>query len=173
MTLVRDIVTGTALVVLGIAMIVVAAGFPQIGAVTFGPDLFPRIIAGGLILFLFALSMIFGQAMNGTGAMTERGDGMPAIFPLAVPSLASPGAMLAIVLLTDNHRFSIPEQAVTALVMLAVLGAALVMMLLAGPILRVIRRSGAAIVSRVMGMVLAAVAVDNVIEAVRALIEGW
>jgi multiple antibiotic resistance protein len=81
--------------------------------------------------------------------------------------------MLAIVLLTDNHRFSIPEQAVTALVMLAVLGAALVMMLLAGPILRVIRRSGAAIVSRVMGMVLAAVAVDNVIEAVRALIEGW
>ena len=50
MTLVRDIVTGAALVVLGIAMIVVAAGFPQIGAVTFGPDLFPRIIAGGLIL---------------------------------------------------------------------------------------------------------------------------
>lgn len=126
-------------------------------------------IAGGLILFLFALTMIFGQPMNGSGA-PEHGDGMPAIFPLAVPSIASPGAMLAIVLLTDNNRFSIPEQAVTAAVMLAVLAVALVLMLLAAPILRVIRRSGAAIVSRVMGMVLAAVATDNVIEAVRTLI---
>lgn len=130
-------------------------------------------IAGGLILFAFAFTMIFGQPMNGSGATSggpERGDGMPAIFPLAVPSIASPGAMLAIVLLTDNNRFSVPEQAVTAAVMLAVLGCALVLMLLAGPILRVIRASGAAIVSRVMGMVLAAVAVDNVIEAVRVLI---
>jgi multiple antibiotic resistance protein len=127
-------------------------------------------IAGGLILFLFALTMIFGQPTNGAGAAQERDEGMPAIFPLAVPSLASPGAMLAIVLLTDNNRFSVPEQAVTAAVMLCVLGIALLCMLLAGPILRVIRRSGAAIVSRVMGMVLAAVAVDNVIEAVHVLI---
>ncbi|WP_407492131.1 MarC family protein [Pseudooceanicola sp. MF1-13] len=127
-------------------------------------------IAGGLILFAFAFTMIFGQPMNGSGAVQERGDGMPAIFPLAVPSIASPGAMLAIVLLTDNNRFSIPEQAVTALVMLAVLGVALLLMLLAAPILKVIRLSGAAIVSRVMGMVLAAVAVDNVIEAARLLI---
>lgn len=127
-------------------------------------------IAGGLILFLFALTMIFGDPMNASGAAQERGEGMPAIFPLAVPSLASPGAMLAIVLLTDNNRFSLPEQAMTAAVMLVVIGAALVMMLLAAPILRVIRKSGAAIVSRVMGMVLAAVAVDNVIEAVRLLI---
>jgi len=78
--------------------------------------------------------------------------------------------MLAIVLLTDNNRFSISEQAVTAAVMLGVLAVALVCMLLAGPILRVIRKSGAAIVSRVMGMVLAAVAVDNVIEAIFQLV---
>lgn len=124
-------------------------------------------IAGGLILFLFALTMIFGQ-----GDRSEQmADGHnPAIFPLAVPSLASPGAMLAIVLLTDNNRFSVPEQAVTALVMLAVLLAAFAMMLLAGPILRVIRPGGAAIVSRVMGMVLAAVATDNVIEAIFQLV---
>jgi len=127
-------------------------------------------IAGGLILFAFAFTMIFGQPMNGSGAVQERGDGMPAIFPLAVPSIASPGAMLAIVLLTDNNRFSIPEQAATALVMLTVLACALILMLLAAPILKVIRRSGAAIVSRVMGMVLAAVAVDNVIEAIFQLV---
>lgn len=127
-------------------------------------------IAGGLILFLFALTMIFSLPGSGSNPETEQGDGMPAIFPLAVPSLASPGAILAIVLLTDNSRFSVPEQAVTAAVMLSVVLIALVMMLLAGPILKVIRQSGAAIVSRIMGIVLAAVAVDNVIEAVRTLI---
>lgn len=126
-------------------------------------------IAGGLVLFLFALTMIFGTH-DPSGGMREGEN--PAIFPLAVPSLASPGAMLAIVLLTDNNRFSIPEQAATAGVMLAVMGCAFAMMLLAGPILRVIRPSGAAIVSRVMGMVLAAVAVDNVIEAVTQLVSG-
>lgn len=127
-------------------------------------------IAGGLILFLFALTMIFSLPGSGSNPETEQGDGMPAIFPLAVPSLASPGAILAIVLLTDNSRFSVPEQAVTAAVMLSVILIALIMMLLAGPILKVIRQSGAAIVSRIMGIVLAAVAVDNVIEAVRTLI---
>ncbi|WP_353475898.1 tripartite tricarboxylate transporter TctB family protein (plasmid) [Salipiger sp. H15] len=50
MTATRDIVTGAALVALGILMIWIASGFPQIGAMSYGPDLFPRIIASGLIL---------------------------------------------------------------------------------------------------------------------------
>ncbi len=52
-----------------------------------------------------------------------------------------------------------------------VVGAALVMMLLATPILKLIGTSGAAMVSRVMGMILASVAVDNVINAVLELIK--
>ena len=52
-----------------------------------------------------------------------------------------------------------------------VVGAALVLMLLATPILKLIGTSGAAIVSRVMGMILASVAVDNVINAVLELIK--
>lgn len=127
-------------------------------------------IAGGVILFLFALTMIFGTAGAPNDPDGFDASASPAIFPLAVPSLASPGAMLAIVLLTDNYRFSIPEQAVTWGIMLSVILAALLCMLAAQPILRVIRKSGAAIVSRVMGMILAAVAVDNVIEAIIILI---
>ncbi|NIZ11660.1 MarC family protein [Pseudooceanicola sp. HF7] len=124
-------------------------------------------IAGGLVLFLFALTMIFGSGDDSD----QMADGQtPAIFPLGVPSLASPGAMLAIVLLTDNNRFSIPEQAVTAAVMLSVVAFALLGMLMAGPILKIIRPAGAAIVSQVMGMVLAAVAIDNIIEAIFDLI---
>ncbi|MEO0830923.1 MAG: MarC family protein, partial [Pseudomonadota bacterium] len=62
----------------------------------------------------------------------------PAIFPLAVPSLASPGAMLAIVLLTDNASVAVVDQAITAVVMLVVIVVAYLCMLAAGPIIRLI-----------------------------------
>ena len=131
-------------------------------------------IAGGLILFLFALTMIFGTSKpeEETEQVENSPPGnSPAVFPLAVPSLASPGAMLAIVLLTDNNRFSVPEQTATAGIMVLVLLIAYGFMLAAAPIVKLIGLSGAAIVSRVMGMILAAVAVDNVIEAIFVLVQ--
>lgn len=127
-------------------------------------------IAGGIVLFLFALTMIFGIRTSEESEEVQKSANASAVFPLAVPSLASPGAMLAVVLLTDNNRFSIPEQTMTAAIMLAVLLCAMLLMWAAGPILKVIGESGAAIISRVMGMILAAVAVDNVIEAIYELI---
>ena len=118
--------------------------------------------------------MIFGDSkpkQESSKPETDEEPESPAVFPLAVPSLASPGSMLAVVLLTDNNRFSFAEQAVTAGILVVVVGAALVLMLLATPILKLIGTSGAAIVSRVMGMILASVAVDNVINAVLELIK--
>ncbi len=160
-----------ALIAAGVLMFFLVAGQFLIDALGISLPAFQ--IAGGLVLFLFALTMIFGeskpQAETEEAGQAEKDS--PAVFPLAVPSLASPGAMLAIVVLTDNNRFSIPEQAMTASVMLAVIAVAYVMMLLANPILKVIKVGGAAIVSRVMGMILAAVAVDNVIAAVMELIK--
>ena len=161
-----------ALVAAGVLIFFLVAGQFLIDALRISLPAFQ--IAGGLILFLFALTMIFGDSKPQAEAQgLENGpqQGSPAIFPLAVPSLASPGAMLAVVLLTDNNRFSIAEQAVTAGIMLSVVAIAFLMMLAAGPILKVIGVSGAAVVSRVMGMILAAVAVDNVIMAIFELIE--
>ncbi len=129
-------------------------------------------VAGGIILFLFALTMIFGESKQETDLKsvvddaTEPERPSPAIFPLAVPSLASPGAMLAIVLLTDNDQVAIANQAFTAVVMVGVLGIACLFMLLAEPIMKLIRHSGAAIVSRVMGMILASVAADAVLSSI-------
>ncbi len=135
-------------------------------------------VAGGIILFLFALTMIFGeskQEIEQRAAEDDKEDKVhkhnPAIFPLAVPSLASPGAMLAIVILTDNHRYSAADQGITALVMLSVLVIAFVLMLLAEPIIRLIGHSGAAIISRVMGMILASVAVNSVLSAMLEIIK--
>ena len=161
-----------ALVAAGVLMFFLVVGQFLIDALGISLPAFQ--IAGGIILFLFALTMIFGDSKPHSETSDLESDsrqGSPAVFPLAVPSLASPGAMLAVVLLTDNNRFSIPEQAVTAGVMLSVVAVAYLLMLSAGPILKVIGISGAAIVSRVMGMILGAVAVDHVITAVIELIE--
>jgi multiple antibiotic resistance protein len=126
-------------------------------------------IAGGIILFLFALTMVFGESKPEDDIAAPRSATDPAIFPLAIPSIASPGAMLAVVILTDNNRFSVEEQAVTALAMTCVLLSALVIMLLAPPLNRLLGMGGAAIISRVMGMLLAAIAIENVLEALAHL----
>lgn len=123
-------------------------------------------IAGGIVLFLFALTMIFGESkIEEEKEQIYENVGHLAVFPLAVPSLASPGAMLAVVMLTDNHRYSVAQQVITAATMLSVLLCTLLLFLLAGPIQRLIGDSGASIVSRVMGLILASVAVDNILRA--------
>jgi len=141
--------------------------FGQLLMEEFGISLISFRISGGIIMFLFALTMVFGDSKPQIEVQENTTTGQNvAIFPLAVPSIASPGAMLAVVVLTDNNRFSLPEQSLTALMMLLVLAATLVLLMLANPIHRLIRESGASIISRVMGMILAAVAADIVLEGI-------
>ncbi len=120
-------------------------------------------IAGGIILFLFALSMIFGESKPDEELKMATGGDETAIFPLAVPSIASPGAMLAAVLLTENARYNLWEQIQTAGIVLFVLIITFIFMLIASYIHRFIGNSGAGIISRIMGMILASVAVANVL----------
>ena len=61
-------------------------------------------IAGGIVLFLFAVSMTFDKS-SATQAPAEAGHDV-AVFPLAMPSIATPGALLAVVVLTDNNTHS-------------------------------------------------------------------
>lgn len=158
------------LVTIGVLLFFLILGQILIDAL--GISLLSFQVAGGIILFLFALTMIFGEPKQETDLKsvvddaTEPERPSPAIFPLAVPSLASPGAMLAIVLLTDNDQVAIANQAFTAVVMVGVLGIACLFMLLAEPIMKLIGHSGAAIVSRVMGMILASVAADAVLSSI-------
>ncbi|MGL5284408.1 MAG: MarC family protein, partial [Plesiomonas shigelloides] len=60
--------------------------------------------AGGLVLLLFALTMIFGESKPEQEMQMDYDISDLAVFPIAVPSIASPGAMMAVVMLTDNHR---------------------------------------------------------------------
>lgn len=124
-------------------------------------------IAGGIVLFLFALSMIFGESKPEEEIKMIKKKSETAVFPLAVPSLASPGAILAAVLLTENARYSLSEQALTTVSMLCVLLSAMMFMLVASNVHRLIGDSGAIIVSRVMGLILSSVAVTNVLGGVK------
>lgn len=126
-------------------------------------------VAGGLVLFVFAIRMVFDKGDEDSESMGKNGHDV-AVYPLAVPSIAGPAAMMAAVVLTDNHRYSIPNQAFTAMIMLAVLAACFIVLLLSGRIKRVIGDAGIDIMGRVMGLVLAALAVQTVVDAMRILL---
>jgi multiple antibiotic resistance protein len=123
-------------------------------------------IAGGIVLFVFALSMALGDDTE-TEKRKGRADPIAvAINPIAIPAIAGPGAMLAVVLLTDNNRFDVVDQVLTSVTLAAVLAVQLIILLLAGPIARVIGAGGANIIRRVMGIVLAAVAANMTLSAI-------
>ncbi len=137
-------------------------------------------IAGGIVLFLFALTMIFGdgkpqeekrlleQQEKEICDKTRRRQTIGhAVFPLAIPSIASPGAMMAVVMLTDNHRFDIIQQSFTAGLMLLILFITFLLLLMATFIYRIIGEAGASVISRVMGLILAAVATNSILEGIK------
>ncbi|SDW18138.1 multiple antibiotic resistance protein [Albimonas donghaensis] len=155
-----------------VAAFMVLIGFILIGQLVLeglGIALTSFQLAGGIVLFIFALTMIFGQGKPQSELEETPSLSQTAIFPLAIPSLASPGAMLAVVVLTDNNRFSLVQQATTAGLMALVMAAALGVLWAANPIRSVIGDAGASVISRVMGMILAAVAVDAVLAALAAM----
>ena len=119
-------------------------------------------VSGGIILFLFALKMLFG-GLDKPGS-PEAGRDL-AVFPLAVPSIAGPGAMMAVIVLTDNDVYTVPEQAETGVVLLVVLLITYIFLRFSDFILRVIGQQGAAVLVRVMGIILASLAVEIVLTA--------
>jgi multiple antibiotic resistance protein len=144
-------------------ILVVAVVAGQIILDAIGIHLHSLKVAGGIILFLFALQMLFGGLDAKPGA-PEPGRDL-AVFPLAVPSIAGPGAMMAVILLTDNDVYTVAQQAETGVVLLVVLLLTYILLLFSDAILRIIGRSGAAILVRVMGIILASLAVEIVLTA--------
>lgn len=125
-------------------------------------------VSGGIILFLFGLQMIFG---SGVQNLPEKGHDL-AVFPLAIPSIASPGAILAVVMLTENSVHSVMRQGMTLLVLFAVLGLTLILMLAANRIHGWIGDTGSSVLVRVMGLLLCALAAELVIQGIGDFLTG-
>jgi len=151
------------LIALAVLMFFIAAG--QIIITAMGISLHAFEIAGGLILLLFAIDLVIGVgrpvATDGSGKTSAL---QRAIYPLAIPTLAGPGAMLTVILRTDNSRINILEQIHTEAAVALVLGITYLLMLSAGPLTRVIGTGGANVVKRVMGMILASYATTLILQ---------
>jgi multiple antibiotic resistance protein len=124
-------------------------------------------IAGGLVLFLFGVKMIFDKP-EGIDIPAES-DHDVAVFPLAIPSIAGPGAMLGVVVAANGPAATAVDRGITAATLLMVLAITYVFLRSSDFIQRWIGRTGSLILSRVMGIVLAAIATETVLKALAKL----
>ncbi|HHQ41609.1 MAG TPA: NAAT family transporter [Chromatiales bacterium] len=150
------------------------AGEPLLTALGIGLPAFR--IAGGLLLFLLALDMVF---VRHTGLRTttpsEREEALRredlSVFPLAFPLIAGPGALTTVILLAAG-REGAAAWAQLAGVILAVVAATAAALWLAAHITRLLGQTGANMVTRVLGLVVAALAVQYVLDGLRGALGG-
>ncbi|HEX4648970.1 MAG TPA: MarC family protein [Steroidobacteraceae bacterium] len=130
-------------------------------------------IFGGLLLFLLALEMVFaresGTRTSSSEAAESRRRADISVFPLAFPFITGPGALATILLWFGPVHLAAQGALFAALLASAglVLVIALAMMLLADPLMRVIGVTGANVASRLLGVVLGALAVQFVLDGLR------
>ena len=124
-------------------------------------------ISGGVILFLFALTMIFGDGKPESEKHLIKDYKHVTIFPVAIPSIASPGAIMAVVLMTDNNVYSIQHQAVTTLLVLIVIAFTCGLLLIANKVKERVGEYGITVVSKIMGLILASYAVQSILSGLR------
>ena len=83
-----------------------------------------------------------------------------------MPGIASPGALCAVVLLTDNNRFSLVEETLTAGLAVAIMLIVLVALLAAGRIQRLLGNAGISVITQIMGLILASFSVQQMIDGI-------
>ena len=123
-------------------------------------------IAGGILLFLTALDMLFERRTERREGQHADEDHDPSVFPLATPLLAGPGALATMILLVGDGGGAV-HTLIIHLVMLSVLALNMVLFMLAGPLSRALGRTGTMVVTRLLGMLLAALSVQFIIDGLR------
>jgi multiple antibiotic resistance protein len=130
-------------------------------------------IAGGILLFLTALDMLFDRRSQRRKDHTDEGTSAPAddpsVFPLAMPLIAGPGAMATMVLLINEAGRSPQGLALVTAVMLGVIVLVFLAFLSAGLIERLLRRTGTMVMTRLFGLLLAALSVQFVLNGASAI----
>lgn len=124
-------------------------------------------ISGGVILFLFALTMIFGEGKPETEKHFIKDFKHVTIFPVAIPSIASPGAITAVVLATDNHIYTVSQQSITTLLVLIVVALTCLLLLTANYVQKVIGEYGITVISKIMGLILSAYAAQSILSGIK------
>ena len=129
-------------------------------------------IAGGIMLFVIALDMVFEKRTERREQRAEKLRATPevedvSVFPMAMPMRAGPGSIATVMLLMSRSEGT--EQ---TLVVLAALAAVMILSLLAllaaGPLMRLVGKQSEAVITRLLGVLLAALAAQYVIDGIKA-----
>ena len=150
----------------GVLLIFIAAGQFLLQALHIPMPSFQ--LAGSIVLLMFGLKLVLGTVTEEAAAIPKDTSFFDrAIYPLGIPGIAGPGAMLTVVLLTDNNTRTLKEQAITTGELAICLVVLFGLYAVSSFLYRVLGRGGIEIVSRVFGLILASIAVNNLIIAVK------
>lgn len=167
----RRVMAIRAIVVAAVILLVFALfGEQMLGALGISLDSFR--IAGGIMLFLIALEMVFEKRTERREDRAQEIIEQPeiedvSIFPMAMPMIAGPGSIAAVMLLTSQNN-GIDN----AMIILGALGSVLLLTLIgliaAGPLMRILGNKVEAVITRVLGVLLGALAVQFVVDGLNA-----
>ncbi|MEM1129794.1 MAG: MarC family protein [Pseudomonadota bacterium] len=125
-------------------------------------------ISGGILLFLIAVEMLFERrTQRREGSIPSDSAQDPSVFPLATPLIAGPGSMATMILLVTGADQSWVQDAAMIVVMAAVVGLVYGLFLLATPIEKLLGRTGVLVVTRLLGVLLAALSVQFILDGLR------
>ena len=162
----RAIAVRACLIAFGLLTLFGLAGEAVLGFVGISMPAFQ--ISGGILLFLTALDMLFERRTQRRRRNAEDDEARPdpSVFPLAIPLIAGPGAIASMILLASQAPEGAEIAHLAALhgVMAAVLLLVLVLFLAAGLIERALGQTGILVVTRLLGMLLAALSVQFVLD---------
>jgi multiple antibiotic resistance protein len=127
-------------------------------------------IAGGALLFVVAFDMLFGRPSGARETRREAREALTredvSVFPLAIPMIAGPGTITTIILLVSNAGNDPIQLSLVGLAALITLAVSLFTMLLCAQIQKRIGTTGILVLSRVLGMLLAAVALQFILNGI-------
>ncbi|APX11344.1 MarC family protein [Tateyamaria omphalii] len=124
-------------------------------------------VAGGVLLFLTALDMLFERRTKRREDRSEDTDqDDPSVFPLAIPLIAGPGAIASVILLT-GQKPGVEGLALVLAITALVLGVCLILFLASSLLERALGKTGITVVTRLLGMLLAALSVQFVLDGLR------
>jgi multiple antibiotic resistance protein len=164
----RRRIAGQAILISGFILFVFI-GIGQVLLEALGINLASFRIAGGLVLLIIALRMVLEEART-PSAEGSAFRGNIAVFPVAMPFIAGPASIMAVVLLTDNNVYTGWQQAETAALLLVVLGFTYGCLAGADFVQRLLGATGANVVSRIMGLVLSALAVQSILSGLHDIL---
>jgi multiple antibiotic resistance protein len=169
----RKMAVRSSLIALGILLFFALLGRPLLH--TLGITLASFRLAGGIMLFIIALEMVFEKR---TAKREERAHAIEAdgaedisVFPMAIPMIAGPGSIATAMLLVSRAEGFAETVAVLA-AMALVIALTLLAMLAAGPLMRLIGAKLEAMITRILGVILAALAAQFVIDGIKQSFPG-